>query len=185
MRSIILIPALFALQPLGALIDIQFPHAIVPLIQAHPDYPHGTQFTAQVGITGGDHQIYTEVNFDIPPNNAKTCRLNFHLVTPNKDPQQATLTGNPPYVIEVAALDPVMNTNTDTWNNRPAVKGGKVATIEIQMDGSAVVTGGYVPCASGTWTQFLIYPGSTRTLGLTWFEMSNPLNGITYELYND
>lgn len=75
-----------------------------------------------------------------------------------------------------------MNKDTDTWNKRPQPIGW-VASVELDHAGKVTITGGTVPCKKGQPNQFLLYPGSDRDFGLTWFELTDPLHGITYDMY--
>nr|POF02516.1 hypothetical protein CFP56_58147 [Quercus suber] len=53
--------------------DFEFPHLIIPIDSAHPDFAHGTAFNGT--MTGTISSIF---NFDVPASNrGKTCTLEF------------------------------------------------------------------------------------------------------------
>ncbi|KAF2198714.1 hypothetical protein GQ43DRAFT_474291 [Delitschia confertaspora ATCC 74209] len=187
MHYLVLISLFFSLQAFGAtLISRQFPSLLIPVSQDAPNTALGTQYTGQVAIRNGSHQIYTEVLFDIPPNAATSCNLSFSISTSRPAPW--TLTPSPPFpgpfIFNISTLSSAPNKCLDTWNHRPSVKDW-VATVEVKHDGSVKMTGGKVGCLKGQTANFLVYPGRAGTMGLEWFEEADPVHGITYEMWTD
>ncbi|OCK78304.1 hypothetical protein K432DRAFT_383962 [Lepidopterella palustris CBS 459.81] len=169
---------------LAGLIDREFPHLIIPLHQDNPMYPYGTQYYGNIQIQDGAHQIWTEISFDVPPNVASSCNLAFAF--PPGAPW--TLSGDEslgPLTFDVWYISPAMNQSRDAWNQntRPAVQSW-VANVQVGYDGFVQIIGGSVSCAKGQVAQFLLSPGSERSFGLSWFEEANPINGITYEMWD-
>ncbi|KAF2871460.1 ubiquitin 3 binding protein But2 C-terminal domain-containing protein [Massariosphaeria phaeospora] len=178
MRYLTLIPVLFGLQALAENPQRIFPSLMVPLDERLGDKPLGTQKTADV-----EHAVHTEFSFDVAVNVASTCRLGF---TMNADPARGApwkLWGEAPYVFNVSTLTqrPIWK-HWDTWNNRQNY-GPYVASFSVDQAGNVNVTDGEVECAQGQATQYVLYPGSERDFGIMWFELKDPLHGLTYDLY--
>ncbi|OCL09961.1 hypothetical protein AOQ84DRAFT_353778 [Glonium stellatum] len=170
---------------LAILVDREFPHLIIPLKQDSPTHPYGTQYSGDIEVKAGSHQVYTEISFDIPSNSARSCNLAFTIATGNPGAPW-TLSGDDsgPKIFNISYISPAMNQSRDAWDQdtRPAVQDW-VATVQVDYDGSVTINGGRVSCAKGQVAQFLMYPGSTRDFSLTWYEEADPINGIIYEMY--
>ncbi|KAF2178648.1 hypothetical protein K469DRAFT_642669 [Zopfia rhizophila CBS 207.26] len=184
MLAITVVPLLFFLHAYAAtLVDRQFPHLIVPVKQDEPDRAFNTQYSGEIAVKAGAHQVYTEISFDVPTNAAQTCNLAF-TIAPANGPW--TLSGDPaagPLVFNISSLpNASINKDKDTWNSRPKSQEW-VASVEVAYNGNVKLTGGSVVCAKGSAQQFVMYPGSARDFGLTWFELTQPLHGVTYEMY--
>ena len=129
-------------------------------------------------------QIFTEISFDVPSNGANYCQLAFTISTDPTRSAPWTLWGVAPYRFNISSLPPTINKDTDTWNNRPQPIEW-VATVELDNQGNTKVFSNGVVCAKGQVAQFLLYPENPeRDFGLVWFELTDPLHGITYEMYD-
>src|SRR4051812_7091033 len=97
MRFLTFIPALFALPTIGALIDKQYAHLIVPLNKSEEYTPMGTQKSFDIeryvhhpytheSIPNYPYlpQIWTAFLFDVPDNNANWCNLKLTISTDEK-----------------------------------------------------------------------------------------------------
>jgi hypothetical protein len=197
MRSISLFPVLCSLQAVTAgILSRQLPHLIIPVNTNSPNTPAGTKFEGNVQQIVSLHifslhslfpltpdQTYTEVLFDVPSNGATWCQLDFDIYV---DASGAHSEGAPwhvwdanPFKFNISSLDRTINKDTDTWFNRPNTV-DVVAHIEVFSNGKVVVHGGGVPCLKGQPNSFLLYPADNQIGGLTWFELDNPLHGISY-----
>ncbi|KAF2020177.1 hypothetical protein BU24DRAFT_489990 [Aaosphaeria arxii CBS 175.79] len=159
------------------LVERRLPSLIVPLSKYQADVPQNTQKKVYI-----DHNIFTEVSFDVPSNNATECKLGFYINTEPTRGAPWTIWGEAPYLFDVLRLRPIMNKDADTWNRHPEIDGW-AATVEVSKSGDVNIFGGRLPCVKGEAAQFLLTPGSERDFGLNWFELKDPLHGITYEMY--
>ncbi|KAF3043066.1 hypothetical protein E8E11_000760 [Didymella keratinophila] len=183
MLAISFIPFLFALPSLGALVNRQFPHLIIPVDANAPDKAYGTQLRGKI-----TQQQYTEISFDVPSNDASWCQLNFYINTFPNLGAPWSLSGQAPYTFNISSLPPAINKDTDTWNSRPQPI-STVATVTLSHNGTASISGGAVyPCPKGQVAQFLLHPASDeRDFGFEWFELDYPASqggphGIVFDM---
>ncbi|KAF2799884.1 hypothetical protein K505DRAFT_230155 [Melanomma pulvis-pyrius CBS 109.77] len=179
MRFLSLIPALYGLQTVSAaLISRNFPHLIVPVNANTPDTVYGTKYEANIEQT-----VHTEISFDVPSNGAISCKLGFAF---SLDPNIGApwyVWGDSPFSFNISTIDRPINKDTDTWNNHPKPVYW-VATVDVEPSGRITISGGYVNCWKGRPVQFLLYPASNAPGGIKWFELNNPLHGITFDMYD-
>lgn len=143
---------------------------MVPLKQDFPTTPFNTQFSGQVALSGGGHEVDTEVSFDVASNAATLCRLGFSVATGSPGGPW-TLAGSAPYRFAVFALDGQVDRFRDSWASHPAA-GAQVATVEVAQTGAVTLTGGVVSCLKGQPQAFVLRPEAGRDLDFTWFGMS-------------
>jgi hypothetical protein len=118
-------------------------------------------------------QIYTEVLFDVPSNDAETCKINFTISMNPPAPWSLEADDNSkPQIFNISLLTSVPTIN-DTWNNKPKV-GDWVATVQVSNSGEVKVYGGDCACRKGDTAQFLIYPGSSDKLHFSWYGKLKP-----------
>ncbi|CAI6342248.1 unnamed protein product [Periconia digitata] len=181
MHLFTIIPALFALPSLGALIDRQFPHLVVPLNKSLENVPINTQKSFDI-----ERDVWTEFLFDVPYNNAVWC--NLHL-TVNTDPTRGapfSVWGSQNdeafYVFNVSTISRHINKDADTWRNHPAIKDW-VATFKVWNNGYVDQIGGtYFSCAKNNIAEFIAHPADLRKPGgFSIFELYDPVHGFTYE----
>ncbi|KAF2690541.1 hypothetical protein K458DRAFT_289863 [Lentithecium fluviatile CBS 122367] len=161
----------------------QFPHLIIPIKRFEPNTAFGTKTEFDI-----ERDIWTETLFDMPDvQNAIFCTLDFQLFVNGESDPPFKLWGAEPYVFNVTELSSVPNKDTDSWNHRPAaMAGGYVANIQVWRNGTSKVTGGqWMACGkSKTTVQYLLHPADPyRDGGITWFELDQPLHGLTYTVY--
>jgi hypothetical protein len=108
-------------------------------------------------------------SFDAQNTAANRCTIAFELNTNASLWSPWKLWGVAPFTFNVSHIDPTMNKDKDTWNDRPSV-GDWVATIEIGHDGVHQITSNDVPCVKGDVDQYLVQPADAeRDFGLTWY----------------
>ncbi|KAF2501102.1 hypothetical protein BU16DRAFT_555605 [Lophium mytilinum] len=185
MRFFSLLPfaILWAQPSIADLVSREFPHLIIPLKQDYPTTPFGTQYSGEITVVNGAHQVWTEISFDVPSNSARSCHLAVTIATGSQGAPW-TLTGNNPS-FNIFEISTAMDQFRDAWNQntRPAVHGW-VATFDVHYDGTVTMTGGDVVCNKGGLAQYLIEPNGGQNVGFTWFEEADPVHGITYEMYD-
>ena len=182
MRPTILLTAAFALAVAGQQIVARHPpHLIVPVNKLHPDQNYGTQNSADVEHSvptnplqfildlAQPSQTYTMFSFDATATFANSCKIAFEMNTNPVLWAPYKLWGLAPYRFNISHIDPTMNKDQDTWNNRPAVKEW-VATVEVGQGGVKSVTTTDVPCVKGDVDQYIAYPADPeRDFGFTWY----------------
>lgn len=92
--------------------------------------------------------------------------------------------GGDSFKFNISALPPKVNKDADTWNTRPSPIEW-VATIQVWATGGVSMSGGeWFACKKGEIAQFLVYPADLdKEGGLTWYELEDPLHGLTYNMY--
>ncbi|KAJ4301776.1 hypothetical protein N0V90_003870 [Kalmusia sp. IMI 367209] len=181
MRALI-ITALFGLTALAdQLLSRNFPHLIIPLNSYDPNTPVNTQtsFIIQKGI-------WTEFSFDVPSTAATYCRFGFTIsLDPVRGAPWALWGTADPFLVNVAELpNDSINKDKDTWNKHPQPI-GNVATLAVYKSGATNFTWQKpISCQKGQVAQFLLQPAQPDADGgLTWYELTDPLHGITYDMF--
>lgn len=132
---------------------------------------------------------YTEINFDVPVNDAAICRLAFKINTsPAKNAPRA-LAGEAPYTISISRLAPEINKDADTWNKHPEIT-EYYATFSLAQSGQvSEVYSKWFECPKGQIAQFVVQPGSTKDFSYYWFELDYKSeeggpHGVVLEMHN-
>ncbi|KAF1815367.1 hypothetical protein P152DRAFT_479305 [Eremomyces bilateralis CBS 781.70] len=191
-----LLPALAALVSVTAaqatLVDTLFPHLLIPVHHKYPDTAYGTQFFGEVGTyPNGDemgHLVDMVILFDMPDdfkrNTYHHCSVAFHLdnVTDNwsvEPPEPADAR----YSFLVYQLQTLPDIN-DTWNTARSFGERPAASIHISPGGEVVVESDQLACGGGEWdtASFIMIPTDDRAK-VWWYELSDPVNGITYQMF--
>ncbi|KAH6881895.1 ubiquitin 3 binding protein But2 C-terminal domain-containing protein [Alternaria rosae] len=167
-----LLLVVFGLPAFADLINTQFPKLLLPLKESQPDIAFITQndATASYNSKTGDEQ-WTAVNFDVPVNNAKTCRLRFLI---NVDPFKnapLTLKGEAPFAISISRIQPTLVNGRTNWNNKPAIIEHYDSYV-LTANGASEVVSKWFECPMNKVAQFVIHPASKRDLELYWFELN-------------
>jgi hypothetical protein len=92
--------------------------------------------------------------------------------------------GPEPFKFNISSLPPKINKDKDTWNSHPASIEW-IASVEVWRDGGVKLTGGqWFSCSKGQVAQYLLQPADLeKEGGLKWFELDDPLHGLTYNMY--
>ncbi|PVH96945.1 hypothetical protein DM02DRAFT_568753, partial [Periconia macrospinosa] len=157
MRFLTFIPALFALPTIGALIDKQYAHLIVPLNKSEEYTPMGTQKSFDI-----ERYIWTAFLFDVPDNNANWCNLKLTISTDEKRSAPYKVWGNTGdedfYVFNVSTVSRHINKDADTWHDHPEIKEW-VATFTVWKDGRVKQDGGlFFACAKNNIAEYIAHP---------------------------
>jgi hypothetical protein len=201
MRAFTIVPLLFGAHCLAqTLMSREYPHLIVPISKLHPNDAQGTKKSFDVErdvrslhffppssskLLTHHTQIWTETSFDIPANGAIFCSLSL---TINTDPARGApfeLWGAEPYVFNVSSVVPRgLALVNDTWNNRSAPIEW-IASFKVWKSGAVEQVGGlWFSCAKGQAVQYLASPGDVeRDGGVMWYELDDPVHGLTYNMY--
>ncbi|CAO2654592.1 Nn.00g113250.m01.CDS01 [Neocucurbitaria sp. VM-36] len=188
MHALTLLPVLFGLGAFADLINVQFPHLIIPLVNTAPNISFGTRLDATISYSPSSGAAeYTEISFDVPNNNAAICRLNFYINTDANKNAPRQLSGDAPYLFNITRLDPKINKDSDNWNSYPATT-GHVKTVELDHAGVKGQDDGWFTCPKGQVAQFLLRPASNRAFRFYWFELDYPANeggahGVVLEMH--
>ncbi|KAI8942304.1 hypothetical protein NX059_000383 [Plenodomus lindquistii] len=172
MRIVTILPILFGALSSAILVYTEFPHLLIPLQQSLPNTHFGTKFDASISYsntTGLSSNV--EISFDVPDNEATTCRINFLINTNATKNAPRLLTGTAPYTFSASRLTPTINKDTDTWNSHPNITdyvGTYVLTEQGQV--SAAYTKWFA-CPKGQIAQFLLYSEGPREFGYYWYEL--------------
>ncbi|KAF2727617.1 hypothetical protein EJ04DRAFT_529288 [Polyplosphaeria fusca] len=180
MRSINLASVLLGLQAASArIINTQFPHLIVPVKEESPNQVFGTQYSGEISQeAGATSRVFTEILFDVPLNEATSCKVNF--IVSEGAPREVT--GSGAFAFDVWTVSGTPK-DQDSWNNRPQLAQW-VLQVKLNPDGSVKSkTGGSVPCVKGLPNSFVVTPGNgTEGWKFTWLEIDFPLQGIVFEM---
>jgi len=76
--------------------------------------------------------LYEEIGFDIPFNDATTCKLNFQLAAPPQPVASWSISGTTNMAFNVYALNGNINESADTWNNHPA-QGNWLGSVTVSV----------------------------------------------------
>ncbi|KAF2837281.1 hypothetical protein M501DRAFT_937795, partial [Patellaria atrata CBS 101060] len=153
------------------LVSRQYPHQLIHLSSASPNTAFGTFFYGSVlRSADGSSQRWNEILFDVPNNDATTCRINF-TVPPgsNGAGPNWSASGNPP-AMDVSEINGIPDPSTDTWNSHPPF-GNRVGTIRIASNGAVALspsTGIIVPCRKGQAQSFLL-SSLANGINVTWY----------------
>ncbi|EDU42128.1 But2 domain containing protein [Pyrenophora tritici-repentis] len=188
MLALALLSALFGLTVFAELIDIQFPHMLLPLKEAQPNIAFKTQPDATVSLNSqtGDEQ-WTAVNFDVPDHGNTHCHVNFHLNTNKLKSAPVGLKGQAPFAINISRIEPTLVNGGTTWNTKPATI-EHVAIFILDKDlGTSEIFGKWFDCPKGV-AQFIIHPAGARDLEAYWYELDYTMadggpHGITLEMF--
>lgn len=127
------------------IVEVIFPHFLVPAVQMSPDTTYATQYTAQINYTGSDYDMSETtmfgkrqppkpivvvslhflannhtavlVGFDVPNNNATNCLIKFTLPEALPGGYEWTAKGSGKFDVYMVT-SPIVPGEL-SWNNRP------------------------------------------------------------------
>ncbi|KAH9874306.1 hypothetical protein IAQ61_003495 [Plenodomus lingam] len=132
---------------------------------------------------------HVEISFDVPDNEAAICRLNFLINTSPQKNAPYSLSGMPPYALNISRLQPTINKDTDTWNSRPNVTDYMATYLLTQAGSVSTAFSKWFPCPKGQIAQFLLLPADEeRDFEYYWFELDYPKqdggpHGVVLEMH--
>jgi hypothetical protein len=93
-----------------------------------------------------------------------------------------THTGSDPFRFNITTITRDLDKDKETWNTKPEEKDW-IATIEVYKSGWTSMWGGYFECEKDGLAQYLLRPATDEDAGVTWFELDEPLHGLTYDVW--
>ncbi|TGZ85114.1 hypothetical protein EX30DRAFT_337521 [Ascodesmis nigricans] len=165
-----------------------YPNYLNIVKQETPDAKVCTGYTGQVNWSGPGttNEIRLFVGFDVPAGAGNTCFIKFEL--PKKVPYAYEWTVLGPGKIDVWSLkNPFVNCQV-SWNNRPEKVPGPAFQITQPSGpngGKATVTGAGIPCKKGQRQDFELTIRADNLPGFfDWYELNDPVAGITLQTWN-